>query len=406
MKYIIIALIYFILTRDISILPPESSINEVYVLLSKILSGIFIVQFILLVYKNLIIKNLVQTYMYICLVFGSLLVSTIINDGDIRRWLMSFYPILGLSSFVFIYCKNKSRLIVFLRSVTGLYFILSLFNLLFIIINHLHGSKGGDTYFLGGQNHIGYPIIMGLFLTYCLCCYEEVKVFKLLFLFIAYCNLFIIFSVSNIIGLLIFTILVLKNPISFLIRRLTINKICIIGCSIFTILIIFGQLDTILNFSIVKEIIEDVFHKNLTLTNRTIIWSVVITQFFNSPIIGHGVRETFNLFYFNGLHSSGYFSAHNQFLQSLYEGGLLFFTSFIPLIRKFNGVLLNFKEDRLVQYVKGVFISFLIMYIGEAPGLNNIIMIIIFTMAISANQPVWKNDKLTSRYDFCYNSHL
>lgn len=43
--------------------------------------------------------------------------------------------------------------------------------------------------------------------------------------------------------------------------------------------------------------IEDLLGKNLTLTNRTLIWGMVVDGFLNSPIIGNGVRETTSLFY-------------------------------------------------------------------------------------------------------------
>lgn len=80
----------------------------------------------------------------------------------------------------------------------------------------------------------------------------------------------------------------------------------------------------ILESPLVSYVIEDLLGKNLTLTNRTLIWGMVVDGFLNSPIIGNGVRETTSLFYISEQYTKGYMSAHNQILQSLYETGILF----------------------------------------------------------------------------------
>ena len=42
----------------------------------------------------------------------------------------------------------------------------------------------------------------------------------------------------------------------------------------------------ILESPLVSYVIEDLLGKNLTLTNRTLIWGMVVDGFLNSPIIG------------------------------------------------------------------------------------------------------------------------
>lgn len=84
----------------------------------------------------------------------------------------------------------------------------------------------------------------------------------------------------------------------------------------------------VLNLEPVKFFIEDILGKNVTLTNRTVIWVKVISGIIQKPFLGHGIQESSNLFYihidfWNRVAVDGTYSAHNQILQTLYEGGTI-----------------------------------------------------------------------------------
>lgn len=118
------------------------------------------------------------------------------------------------------------------------------------------------------------------------------------------------------------------------------------------------------------------------MTNRTVIWDIVIGGFLESPIIGNGVRDTMNLFYISEQYTRGYMSAHNQILQTLYESGILFFVSLIPLINALNKSLKN-TLPFVEIVIKGCICSFLIMYMAEAPGVDKIMNLFVVGLLVS-----------------------
>ena len=66
-------------------------------------------------------------------------------------------------------------------------------------------------------------------------------------------------------------------------------------------------------------------------------------------------------------------SAHNQILQSLYETGILFFVSLVPLFNELNKSLKSSVP----------FFSFLVMYMAEAPGMDKILNLVVFGLLVS-----------------------
>ncbi len=107
-----------------------------------------------------------------------------------------------------------------------------------------------------------------------------------------------------------------------------------IGAVVFDVwLTVFTQL------SWVQHIVQDVFHKNATLSGRTTIWARAFRCIIQSPIWGYGcetaaVTET----------KLGINHAHNIFLECLYRGGvigLLLFAVMLIVLRKTAGPYLS-----------------------------------------------------------------
>ena len=191
-------------------------------------------------------------------------------------------------------------------------------------------------------------------------------------------TILIIFSGSNVVGLVCMLLFLIPNVIQRKIASLSLNTLLLVFVSLF----VFGNLMIILESPLVSYVIEDLLGKNLTLTNRTLIWGMVVDGFLNSPIIGNGVRETTSLFYISEQYTKGYMSAHNQILQSLYETGILFFVSLVPLFNELNKSLKS-SVPFFSLIVKGSIFSFLVMYMAEAPGMDKILNLVVFGLLVS-----------------------
>lgn len=102
------------------------------------------------------------------------------------------------------------------------------------------------------------------------------------------------------------------------------RNIIIINIILFFMLVIFN------NIEIFKFIIVNILHRNLSLTDRTIIWDITIQEIIKQPILGHG--------FVNGLefqallpHLIG-INAHNTYLMILFTGGILLMASFLWIV--------------------------------------------------------------------------
>lgn len=71
------------------------------------------------------------------------------------------------------------------------------------------------------------------------------------------------------------------------------------------------------------QIFFELLNKNVTFTGRTIIWKYTIGAISNSPLYGYGFSDGYSRLFKMNYIMKGAFNAHNQFLEFLWEGGLV-----------------------------------------------------------------------------------
>lgn len=375
MKTLVIILLYFLFARELAPVLHSETLSSLYTGLSKVCSIVIL----LLACSNRRSGKFAFSFLgSIAIIAISLLYTTFFNEGDIRRVIMMMYPIWGMGGLLLWQCTSLKKTVTFIRAVFYLYLSLAIVNFLMLIYSpsFFLSTSGGVQYFLGGENHIGYPLLSGFCFALLNFYFERKRILFLLYAVIYIATILIVFSGSNVIGLAVMLLLLIPNALQKAIISLSINKLAILFVAFFSFIILLGGLISVLKTPFIVYIIEDLLGKNLTLTNRTLIWEIVVSRFFNSPIIGYGVQETMNLFYISTQYTKGYLSAHNQILQSLYEGGILYFMALIPLVRNFSKVLKQ-STPFIENVFKAVFCTFLVMYMGEAPGMDKILMLIL-----------------------------
>lgn len=322
---------------------------------------------------------------YMSLIFVSLLISTIIGYGDIRRFFSMVYCPLGLLALFQIKCQNLKSSRFFIHSLSLFFYSLCLIEFIFVLcfpqgINY----NNKYLYFLGGENLLGFSLLCGLLIVlidyYLKGCSKK---YMLSYIIMEVVTILIIFSGGNVSGTTITLLLLL--PLTRQILRTPFIYIVLFFIGAFVFLIVFNHLQSVLNDSYVQYIVMDVLGKNLTLTNRTDIWGIAINGFFKNPIWGYGIRESTNLFYLARSHNE--FSAHNQFLQSLYEGGIMFYVSLAPLLLYTSHLLNHTKHFGFL--IKAVTIGLMTMYMSEASGLTFMLFIITIACSIA---PILKSN--------------
>ena len=380
MRAFIIVLLYFLFDRELTGILHTDSLSSAY----SDLSNLFAVIIVVIALTRIRKKDTFFFWGSLFIVFLSLMSSTLIGNGDIRRAIMMMYPVFAMAALLLWQCSTLKKVIYFVRVISNLYLILAALNLFFMLYSPglFKNTSSGQLYFLGGENHLGYPLLSGLcfaFLDY----YFSRERFRLfVYTGIHIVTIFIVFSGSNVVGLVVMLLLVIPSFVQKIFSSVSLSRILLLFGILFSVIILFGGLVSFLNISIVSYLVEDVLGKNLTLTNRTVIWEIVISKFFESPILGYGVRETMNLFYISERYTQGYLSAHNQVLQSLYEGGVLFFLALIPLLRRFENTLRQ-TTPFICNVYKAAFCSVLVMYMAEAPGMDKILMLMVKGIVIA-----------------------
>ena len=107
-------------------------------------------------------------------------------------------------------------------------------------------------------------------------------------------------------------------------------------------------------------IIEDILHKNVSLTGRTQIWDYTFLLIKRSPFIGYGVYDS--LIY---LRNQYYSHAHNGILEILLEGGFAALAVYILLFIMTCRELYIYREHYISGIITAGFFSVQVLLLAE-----------------------------------------
>lgn len=128
---------------------------------------------------------------------------------------------------------------------------------------------------------------------------------------------------------------------------LNINTYILIGiCFAITLLIIAG------GASFLRPIVEGIFGKDMTFSNRSEVWRQAIMLIMQKPLFGWGVTDTATA---RGvLGSLTFVNTHNQILNCLWQGGIVLFSLFLCIIlctSKNINKIVNKKYKLVFQFI-------------------------------------------------------
>lgn len=126
---------------------------------------------------------------------------------------------------------------------------------------------------------------------------------------------------SIISALLIFLIILFIKPLS----SMRINgRVVFIVLLIINLMFVFGHADAF------SYLIENLIGKDVTFTNRKQLWDVALRLFKDKPFIGYGLTSDSVIAEIAG--SAAYVNMHNQWLQTLFDGGILLMIPFVVIM--------------------------------------------------------------------------
>lgn len=365
-KKILIVLIYMFLIFPF-LEPPYISVNlskisDIYHILVSI--GVFL---ILIVYMK---KGEFNKFV-LSIIFFSLAIITIclFNDNLSKSVIFEVIKIMGSVLILNYGMKHNCR-----ELLSALMFVLSILIIInfYTILKYPNGmyknmvSNMTENFFLGMDNiHIVFilPYIM-CFLIYRYI-YNKHDILKTIVLIVCYLSIIIRFSVTTIVGTFIFTIFILLYKYLVKLKIFNIKLLTIIYIIAFFALIIF-RVQNYFAF-----IIEEVLHKSLTFTGRTIIWDNSIYWIKLKPLIGYGYEITSLI-----SRKIGAVHSHNLILFILYRGGFLLLGSFIYMISIVLRNLTRYKDEKIVKEFSIIIFSFFFMMLTEFYSFTYIVFIL------------------------------
>ena len=190
-------------------------------------------------------------------------------------------------------------------------------------------------------------------------------------------------AATTIMGIAIFLILLI--PIFRNNTKIFNFKTYMLATLIIFITMVLLRLQNYLSF-----IIVDILGKDLTFRNRTPLWDITIEYIKENFLFGYGWQN--DSIRHSMYNSSSVISAHNQFLEYIYLGGIILIGIYIYMILYINKITKKIRNNKIIQYISIAFFSLQIMYIAEV--FINPIIYIILILALYSDRIVAEYNKL------------
>lgn len=307
--------------------------------------------------------------------YGAMFLSTLIARGNLHRVISTAYPIIALVAFTTMECATLSGTRRFVNTLTNLFVVLSAANfLLMVFAPELFGITGtnGRIYLLGLENQVAYPLAIGLMISMVNDCLNHQRWKCQLLGVLFFLTTLINFSVGSLIGAVVL-LCWLAGPTRRLFEKhhfLIFAGVVLMGC-----VILVGWGEEILSLPPLKFIIVDILGKDVTLTHRTTIWKTALDAIGVHPLFGHGFSDSVNVFTISVWGGAHTFSAHNQYIQTLYEGGTLSLMAFLAFLGITARELPQCPDRRLAGVIKLFACAIMVMYLTEAPSFHALIFL-------------------------------
>lgn len=190
----------------------------------------------------------------------------------------------------------------------------------------------------------------------------RVSLFSVLYVLVFFGNVFLTMSATGILGC---TIVPLVIVLGLRFRRfINIRTVIFLAVSIF-VLVVLLRMQNIFAF-----IIEDIFNKDLTLTNRVSIWNRAIEMIKQKPLIGYGCGTLDTLI--------GDRNAHDFYLQILLQTGLTGFCLYVNIF----GVSLKYcwREKYAIPslFIAAILFGYMVCGVSEVYSQSWLLIILAF----------------------------
>ena len=353
-------------------------IRYIYYVIGSIISIYFCLNGILALRKK--VNRCCVHFLYEVIVFYTILLSaTVINSGQLKTAYFAHAAIgIGACSLV-LYEFNKHKAENILKALIISLEIYVTINLISVFVYpdglYVLSSFSGDTtnagYILGHRNNsieyciplVGFNILLELYhnkkysINHCYC------------LFISIITVVLTWSVNAILCMIFITVMdlyVVKKEKAFIgIKNLYLSSACL------SVLIIVYNVQ-----SYFSDFLTSFFHRSVTFSSRTRIWSKSLEAICNNYLFGYGIEE--NVVKYQRIGHPN--SCHNYFLDFLYYGGIVLLVDvsamILSIVRRFKNL-----DSIIKSRIAVVFGSYFILWIATPIHRNYLFIMFVFFMS-------------------------
>ena len=305
---------------------------------------------------------------YIAIYIGYLS-ATLMNPetGSMARWSDSFFYSLIPLLIAFLFCCSDGGKRYFLTTVSTIYLVLAVLNIIFCFFPQLYIGEAKDwreEFFLGFENKAGWSLMMGAFFT--LMDWKlNGRLWKtVLYFAVLLVNIRLIWCITALIGtMLLFGYFLLPFARKWVQKW---DFLVFIGI----ILVLFCCLMFFQKYTVSSEpvalIIEEVFKKKRSLSGRLPLWQMGVEIVMRKPWFGVGAQlhQGFILMADEyGVWS--WYHAHNELLQTWYEGGLLMVVLAVLMLMCAAWRFRYSEDNKLAGLCKMLLFIFLFMQLSD-----------------------------------------
>lgn len=310
--------------------------------------------------------SIIWVFIYTVVLF----IATILGSGNYYSIIQRIYPLVSFLMFIEIQIKCGCARIL-MKAIANVCFVLTLVEFMLLPLSELYW--GEYIYFLSGRNQMYIVFAIGLL---SICFYYGVHDIRYK-LYLGMSIICILYGESSS-NLLAITFFVLLAIVGF--ERKCLRKILSVAVLVLYPLLNMGGVI----FRIHEHFaffIETILHKNITLTSRTYIWATALELIKQSPFWGYGIAVTSNVFHviadrIDAPDIDAWYSGHNQYIQMLYESGLVSLLLLIFLITYGVKKLNRFMSNVDASLTLTIIFSLLIVMVAEAPGWDSIFIVL------------------------------
>ena len=188
----------------------------------------------------------------------------------------------------------------------------------------------------------------------------------------SFLNVFIAWSASSVIALsvtlIMFLVLIILRKPRFL-TKIKFSQLFFISVILDILISVYNIAE---NSPLIASFIQNVLHKHVTLSGRTVIWGMASKMIMQKPFLGYGIGEHISW--------SGYnWYGHNQYYEMLMEGGIPCLILFFIIVY-IVGKQMSLCKNRVVYDIFiVVFSGLFVFYLAEAG--TGMVFYIIYVLA-------------------------